>query len=75
MSEEFSGSFTKIFYIFYQEGKKKKTIALQYHETTVISFGQSVAVILKNVQVLKNKIQLKLQPNTALVSVLCCAVA
>lgn len=55
--------------------KKKKTIALQYHETTVISFGQSVAVIPKNVQVLKNKIQLKLQPNTALVSVLCCAVA
>lgn len=68
MSGEFSGSFTKIFYIVYQEGGGG--ISLQYCWTTVISFGQSKAIIPKNVQILKNKMQWKLQPNTALVSVL-----
>lgn len=70
MSGEFSGSFARIFYIFCRRGKNKNS--LQYRWTIVISFGQSEAVIPKNIQVLKNKMQWKLQPNTALVAVLCC---
>lgn len=53
-------------------GEKKQQISLHYQWISAISFGQSEAVIPKNLPVLKNKVQQKQQSNTPLVSVLFC---